>query len=95
VSVSILDLTGDQTAWIEDTVGVPVDDWGEAPKGRLFPLILAAAEGTDELTRDALVKKYGALKLGELLELVSFDEPEGKGPSGNGSQGSLEPQAGR
>jgi len=84
MAVSILDLTGDQTAWIEDEVGVPVDDWGAAPKGRLFPLILAAAEGTDTLTRDQLRKDYGKRPLGELLELVSMDEPEGKQSAGSG-----------
>lgn len=64
--VSPLDLTGDQIAAIEDAIGRPVDQWGDAPKGKLLPLILAAAQGGE-------AAEYAARPFGELLDMVSMD----------------------
>lgn len=62
-----LDLTAEQIEDIEEAVGLPINRWrDDAPKGRLYPLILAAIKGDD-------VAKYRAMKLSQLVELVSLD----------------------
>lgn len=82
MSKSLLDLTADDALWVEEAVGKPVDDWDSVPKGKLLPLVAAVfdAEG-DAKRRDALVVEYRKRPLGELLELVSFEDPEPKGDS--------------
>lgn len=68
------DLTVDQIADIERKVGYPINRWvDEAPKGALYPLILAAVNGDDP-------KRYGSMKLAELLSLVSLDSDEDADP---------------
>ena len=68
--VTALDLTAEKIEHIEVGVGVPINRWREdAPKGTLYPLILAATHGDD-------VKKYRAMKLTELIALVSLDSPD-------------------
>lgn len=68
--VNMLDLTGEQTARIERAIGYPVDQWKQAPKGELFPLILHEATGEP-------VERFSAMTLGAIVDLVSMDESQG------------------
>lgn len=43
----LLDLTADQAERVEDAIGLPLDKWGDAPKARLFRLVLAELDGVD------------------------------------------------
>lgn len=64
------DLTVEQIEGIERTVGYPINRWvDDAPKGALYPLILAAVNGDD-------VQRYKRMKLAELLALVSLDDED-------------------
>ena len=93
-ALDVLDLSGDAIAWIEEQVGMPFDQWGDAPKGRLFPLVLATFESKgNNKERDRLVLIYGMKPMSELVKLVVVDDPLDE-PSANGSQSSPEPQAG-
>lgn len=68
---SLLDLTGEQAAAIEDAVGAPIDDWGSVAKGRLLPLVLQALEGGELAT-------YQQMSVRALIDSVTFeDTPEG------------------
>lgn len=68
------DLTVEQIEHIEREVGYPINRWvSDAPKGGLYPLILAAVNGDDP-------KRYRVMKLPELLALVSLDDDEGSDP---------------
>lgn len=71
MTISILDLTLDQAAAVEEQTGYPIDTWQDAPKVKLFRTILAVSEGQPE-------DSYADLSLGELLERVTFSEPKGE-----------------
>ena len=68
--VNMLDLTAEQTARIERAIGYPVDQWKQAPKGELFPLILHEVKGEP-------VETFSAMTLRQLVDLVALDEAEG------------------
>jgi len=69
--VTTLDLTVGQVEQIEKDLGVPANRWGsEAPSiADLYARILGAANGDGP-------ERYKAMKLRELLALVSLDEDE-------------------
>lgn len=73
-TASLLDLTASQVARIEDAVGIPMDGWTKAPKGKLYPAILAELDGVDPST-------FADTPMRDLVARLSLDEPEGKGPS--------------
>jgi hypothetical protein len=70
--VSVLDLTVDQVAKLEDRFG-PVSDWGAGPKAALYAAMLAVSSGDDE-------QKYRQMRMRDLIELVSLDEGEDPTP---------------
>lgn len=67
--VSLLDLTAEQAAEIEDQVGAPMDDWGQVSRGRLLPLILHALKGGD-------LASYQAMTMRELVAAVQLREDQ-------------------
>ena len=70
MAVTTDDLTAEQIERIERAVEVPLNRWmQDAPKGLLFPLILAEASGEP-------VEKYRKMKLPALLAAVTLDAPD-------------------
>jgi len=73
---SILELPTEDIEAIEEAIGIPVDQWGRAPKGTLFPLVLGKLEGKDP-------KAYAAAPFGEIVDRVTLGaEPAPKTDSG-------------
>ena len=68
--VSVLDLTAGQVEEIEKELELPVTQWPEAPSlSALYCLVLSKATGKP-------VEEFKALKMRELVSLVSIDEDE-------------------
>lgn len=69
--LSIMDLTIDQAAEIEQLTGEPIDTWGDGPKVKLFRTILQVHEGRP-------AEDYAGMSLRDLLDRVTFTETEGE-----------------
>ena len=71
--ITPLDLTGEQLETIERAVEAPVNEWRSVPKGTLLPLIIATVKGED-------VAKYRAMKVRDLVDLVTLEPPDEDAP---------------
>lgn len=83
-TVNILDLPASSIERIEELAGSPIDEWGSASKGKLYPALLHVIRGVPLAEAKAMPMR----ELQERIQVTADDEGEdGPGPASLGSPG--------